>query len=198
MHTMTTTIAKHVATILAALAIAFVSEIPAWAQDAAAPDPAAAEQPAAEPAEPVAPPASAIPKPADAQAAKPKPSKKTQKAAACDGLFEVACKEAKHCTWSGGLAKADGTAPKAECVKVSKSANKGTKDSCPSMFEALCKETKGCAWTAGTPAAEGQAATAGSCTFEGKSKKKTAAAPPAAPPPPKEPPPDTFTDQSAQ
>lgn len=172
----------------------------ALAQDAEVPPaaemPAAAEAPAAE--APAAPPAaSAIPKPA----AEKKPAKKTaKKAVSCDGLFEAACKEAEpNCSWSGGLMKADGTPPKGECVKVSKSADKGTKTSCPTMFEALCKETAGCEWTVGQPGADGKMPP-GACAFTGKKKSAAAVKKPAPTPAaaPKEPAPDAFTDQQAQ
>lgn len=149
---------------------------------------------------------SAIPKPAETTGAEApaeapkKTAKKKPGAQKCDELFEAACKDASGCSWSGGLVKADGSPPKGECVKVSKAADKGTKDSCPVMFEALCKETKGCEWAAGAPGADGKPAP-GACAFS--TKKKTAAAkkpvpPPAAAPAATEPPPDAFTDQQAQ
>jgi len=180
--------------VAAMAAILSASGLPLHAQDSV-PD-AAAEQ-APPPASESAAAPSAIPKPAPGEAA-PKPARKTAKKGkvSCEGLFEAACKEASGCAWSGGLAKADGSQPTAECVKVDKATAKGTKDSCPAMFEALCKETAGCAWSPGTAAAENQPATSGSCTYEGKAKKKTADK--SAPAAPKEPAPDAFTDQSAQ
>lgn len=142
---------------------------------------------------------SAIPKAAEPQDAKqetPKKAAKTSKAVKCDGLFEAACKETAACSWSGGLAKADGSPPKGDCAKVDKTASKGSKTSCPTMFEALCKETLGCAWTPGAPGEDGKPVP-GSCAFAGKASKaapakKAAAATPAAAP---EPAPDAFTDQ---
>jgi hypothetical protein len=145
---------------LALVAVSIGAAVPVMAQGVPA-----AEMPTAEEA-PAAPPASAIPKPA----AESKPAKKTaKKKVSCDGLFEAACKETEGCSWSGGLAKADGSPPKGDCAKVDKTASKGSKTSCPTMFEALCKETSGKASKA-APA-----------------KKAAAAAPSPAP--------DAFTDQ---
>lgn len=176
---------------LPALALALLVAGTASAQEAAPTLPSAEE---AAPAAAGAPPAaSAIPKPATTaeQPAKPKPAKKTaKKAASCDGLFEAACKENETCAWQAALPPAEGAAPTpGTCVKVDKTAIKGTKETCPSMFEALCRETKGCDWTAGAAAADGKAGP-GSCSFVGKAKKAAATKPAAAPPAP-----DTFADQ---
>lgn len=139
------------------------------------------------------PPASAIPKAADkdGKAAAKSAKKAKAKAVVCESMFEAACKEAEGCAWTTGSPGADGAAAKGSCIKVDKSAAKGTKDSCPSMFEALCRETSGCDWKAGTPTAEGAAAAPGGCTFIGKAKKSAPTKKAAAPPPA----PDTFSDQ---
>jgi hypothetical protein len=167
---------------LALVAVSIGAAVPVMAQGVPAEMPTAEEAPAA-------PPASAIPKPA----AESKPAKKTaKKKVSCDGLFEAACKETEGCSWSGGLAKADGSPPKGDCAKVDKTASKGSKTSCPTMFEALCKETSGCAWTPGAPGEDGKPVP-GSCAFAGKASKAAPAKKAAAAAP--SPAPDAFTDQ---
>lgn len=169
------------------LALVLLVTAPAVHGDLAVAQDAAPELPAAE----AAPPASAIPKPAGPDdAPKAKPVKKAKKAVSCDGLYEAACKETANCAWQGGPPPAAGALPQpGNCVKVDKTAAKGTKESCPAMFEALCRETKGCDWTAGPAGADGKPGPSG-CTYIGKAKKSAAAKPVATPPPP-----DTFGDQ---